>query len=80
MVYIPGYGWYVILGLFNTKAKKILWSPILQLVWELGKGCSERKKVTLVYEYDHNTHLFYKIATYRTIFNLVINFLVGLCV
>ena len=49
-------------------------------MWELGKGCSERKKVTVVYEYDHNTHLFYKIATYRTIFNLVINFLVGLCV
>ena len=28
-------------------------------------------------KYDHNIHLFYNIATYTTIFNLVINFLLG---
>ena len=34
MVYIPAYGWY----------ERSPWSPILQLVWEVGKSCSERNK------------------------------------
>ena len=28
-------------------------------------------------KYDQNIHLFYNITTYTTVFNLVINFLVG---
>ena len=87
MMCIPGYGWYVILGLFHTKTKTSLGISILQLVWEVGKGSSERKKVILVYEfkhgkpgkYDHNINLFYNITTYAAIFNVVIIFLFGQC-
>ena len=46
MVYIPGYDWYLILGLFNTKVKRSLWSRILHLMWEARKGCPERTSGT----------------------------------
>ena len=103
MMYIPGYGCYVILGLsltpkqrevfevfrslFNTQVKRSLWSSILLLVWEVGKGCSERKKwywfmnsnMAKPVKYDNNTHLFYNITS-TTIYDLFINFLVGMYV
>ena len=82
MVYTPGYGWYVILGLSLIPKQRSLWSPILQLVWEVGKGCSDSRKwycfvnsnMVKPGKYDHNIHVFYNITTYTIIFDLVINF------
>ena len=72
-------------SLVNTKAKKNLWNAFLQLMWEVEKGCSERKKrfmnsiIVKPGKYDHTIHLFYNITIYTTIFNLVIDILVGRC-
>ena len=38
-------------SLFNTNAKRTLWGPILQLVSEVSKGCTEEKKVIFIYEF-----------------------------
>ena len=85
MVYIPEYGWLCNFGsLFNTKPKKSLWCLTIQLMWEVGKGCSESKKWYWFMNsnmvkpgiYDHSIHFLITLQ-YTTIFNLVINFLVG---
>ena len=56
-------------------------------MWEVGKGCSETKRwywftnsnMARPGKYDHIVPLSYKTTTNKTIFNLVINFLVVQC-
>ena len=76
MMYIPGCGWYVILGLsLMAKQREVFKVPFCK--WE--KVVLREKKwywltnLNMVKpgKYDHKIYLFYNITTYTTIFNLV---------
>ena len=86
MVYILGYGWYVILGLSLTP-KQLEIFEVQATGLRTGKGCSTRRKwywfmnsnMIKSVKYDLSIHFFHNIKTYTTIFKLVINLLVGQC-
>ena len=86
MVYIPGNGWYIILGLSLTPSKEKSLKSNFAIDERSGKRLYQERKKEYWFmssnmvkpgKYNHDIHLFYNITKYTITFNLVINFLVG---
>ena len=91
MVYTPGYGWYIILGLYLTPKQREVFKVHLCNWWEKWEKVAllkEREKKTWYWlinsnpeNMTNNIHLFYNNTTYPTIFNSFINiFSLSMCV